>query len=115
MRATASILTLEDAKAFGHSLDQILTGVCKALKVGKLDMYSPHRAAHLVEARHIFYWCARYFTARSYPEIGRFIKRDHATVMYGVRKIDAAKMNLWPKLKAVAVELDVDLRERQAA
>lgn len=108
-------MTLQDAKALGHSMEQILKGVCTALRVGKLDMYSPHRAAHLVEARHIFYWCARYFTARSYPEIGRFIKRDHATVMHGVRKVDQNFVKLAPKLRAVAAEIGVKLCERQAA
>lgn len=115
MRATAYILTLQDARAFGHSMEAILEAVEKSLKVGRLDMLSFHRARHLVEARHIFYWFARYYTARSYPEIGRFIKRDHCTVMHGVRKVDANKLSLMPKLRTVARTLGIDLYERQAA
>lgn len=114
-RATAAILTLQDASAFGYPMETIIEAVGRVLRVGRRDLISPHRAAHITEARHIFYWFARVYTARSYPEIGRFINRDHATVMYGVQKIEANKLKLWPKLKAVAQQLGVDLYERQAA
>lgn len=115
MRATASILTLQDARATGPSLESILEAVEKVLRIGRKDMLSLHRAPHLSEARQIFYWFARVYTARSYPEIARFIKRDHCTVMYGVRKIEARKGEFWPEIKAIANVLRVDLYEREAA
>lgn len=115
MRATASILTLQDAKAVGHSLEQVTAAVASTLRVGRLDLFSPHRAAHLVEARHILYWCARYFTARSYPEIGRYINRDHCTIMHGVRKVDRNLERYVDRIKAVATALGINFHRKEAA
>jgi chromosomal replication initiation ATPase DnaA len=115
MRATAAILTLKDATAFGHSMEQILQAVTKTTRIGRLDIMSAHRAANIMEARHIFYWCARYFTARSYHEIGRFNKRDHCTIMHGVRMLDRDLSRVWPKIKAIAAELGETIDERMAA
>lgn len=114
-RAGECILTLQDAEAFVCPLDAVMAAVGKVMQVTRRDLVSPRRFKHLAEARHIFYWFARYYTARSYPEIGRFIKRDHCTVMHGVRKIDANKLSLMPKLRRVADALGLDLYERQAA
>ena len=114
-RAAKWILTLQDMGSFGLPMELIIGGVCKALNVGRRDLHSPHRAKHLSEARHIFYWFARMYTARSYPEIGRFIKRDHATVMYGVKKIDSDFLRYMPTLRLVASELGVNLYDRKAA
>lgn len=114
-KAVQYILTLQDARGMGHSLEQILEAVSKSLKVGRLDLFSHHRLPHLVEARQMFYWFARVYTARSYPEIGRFLKRDHCTVMHGVRKIENRKAAFWPKIRTIANELGVDLYEREAA
>jgi chromosomal replication initiation ATPase DnaA len=105
----ASILTLTEVREYGPPLDVIMNAVSRALRIGRLDMMSHHRAYHIAEARQIFQWFARTYTARSFPEIGRFCKRDHCTVMHGYRKIERTKAAVWPKLAAVAKELNVEL------
>lgn len=107
MMATASILTLKDVEQRAITLGEIMAAVSRALRIGTLDMVSTRRAYDIAEARQIFQWFARTYTGRSYPEIGRFCKRDHATVMHGFRKIEARKEALAPKLKAVARELGI--------
>ena len=114
-RAAKWILTLQDMGSFGLPMELIIGGVCKALNVGRRDLHSPQRNRGLVEARHIFYWFARMYTTRSYPEIGHFINRDHGTVIHGVRKIDANILRYMPKLRAVASEIGVNLYDRKAA
>lgn len=47
------------------------------------------RADPLVRARHLLMWAARTYTGRTLPEIGRIMHRDHTSVLYGVRKIEA--------------------------
>lgn len=57
--------------------------------VSYADMVSPRRENKLVTARHVAIWLAKKITARSYPQIGRFIGgRDHATVIHACRKIE---------------------------
>jgi hypothetical protein len=38
--------------------------------------------------RQIVYWLCRSYTRHSFPNIGRYLNRDHSTVMHGVRRIE---------------------------
>lgn len=71
------------------TLRSVMEVVSRVYKIGILDILSPRRAAHICEARQAFYWLCRNQTARSYPEIGLFCnKRDHSTIIMGIRKIE---------------------------
>ena len=95
------------------TLKEILSTVGAVLKIGKLDLISPRRAPNICQARHIFFWFARHYTARSYPEIGMFCgNRDHSTVMHGIKKIDRDFESLRFKIEAIAARLGVDLEDR---
>lgn len=50
------------------------------------DLTGPTKKANVTEARHVACWLLR-DAGRSYPEIGRHIGRDHATVMNAVRRV----------------------------
>ncbi len=47
---------------------------------------SQQRTKDLVHARQEAFWLAHKLTDKSYPTIGRYFGRDHATVMHGVKK-----------------------------
>lgn len=47
------------------------------------------RADPLVRARHLLMWAARTYSGRTLPEIGRIMHRDHTSVLYAVRKVEA--------------------------
>lgn len=54
------------------------------------DLSGPRRLGHMVKARQIGMHLAHRLTGRSMPEIGRvFGGRDHTTVWYAIRKIEA--------------------------
>jgi chromosomal replication initiator protein len=55
------------------------------------DMKSEKRQKNFVQARQIAIWLCRDMTKASYPDIGsRFGGKDHSTVIYAAKKIDAA-------------------------
>jgi chromosomal replication initiator protein len=55
------------------------------------DMKSEKRLKNFVQARQIAIWLCRDMTKASYPDIGsRFGGKDHSTVIYAAKKIDAA-------------------------
>jgi chromosomal replication initiator protein len=55
------------------------------------DLKSDKRLKNLVQARQIAIWICRDMTKASYPDIGmRFGGKDHSTVIYAAKKIDAA-------------------------
>ena len=65
----------EEAAARGYTIQEL---------IGKT------RDAHLILCRHYAIWRAKRETGRSLPEIGRaFGGRDHSTILYAVRKIEA--------------------------
>ena len=53
------------------------------------DIRSERRAPYLVAARHEVFWRCKTETENSYPAIGKFFRRDHTTVIAGVRKHEA--------------------------
>ena len=58
------------------------------------DLKSDKRLKNLVQARQIAIWICRDMTKASYPDIGmRFGGKDHSTVIYAAKKIDAALKN----------------------
>lgn len=55
------------------------------------DLKSDKRLKNFVQARQIAIWLCRDLTKASYPDIGsRFGGKDHSTVIYAAKKIDAA-------------------------
>jgi chromosomal replication initiator protein len=55
------------------------------------DLKSEKRLKVFVQARQIAIWLCRDMTKASYPDIGmRFGGKDHSTVIYAAKKIDAA-------------------------
>ncbi len=74
-------------------------------KLGMNELLSVRRCHQLVRARHIAMYLCKQLLPLSYPEIGRkFGKRDHTTVLHGVKKI-AAQVESDPALVVEIEEL----------
>jgi hypothetical protein len=69
-------------------LDSIMETVCLYYNVDEKDVLSKSRLFELVTARHMFCILARRHTSSSYIYIGKYINRDHATVIHGENKIN---------------------------
>lgn len=87
---------------YGPSLASIMEVVSDCCRVGKKDMMSRRRAAHIVRARHIMYFVAAELTNQSLPQISRFLDgRDHTTILHGIRKVKALRHKFEPELSEV--------------
>jgi hypothetical protein len=53
-------------------------------------LQSKSRMREVVEARQIYFYRARKHTECSLSQIGKLVKRDHATVLHGVKVVDTA-------------------------
>lgn len=68
----------------------IIAVVRRVCDVEHADIIGPWRHKQATRARHIVMWLAKRHTMTSLPQIGRWIgRRDHTTVLHGIRKIDA--------------------------
>jgi len=83
------IVQQADDMADAPSVRTIIGAVCSHYSVNPSDLLSSIRTADVVLPRQIVMWIARTITLRSMPDIAtRLRKRDHTTVLHGVRKID---------------------------
>ncbi len=69
-------------------MKRIIITVCNEFNVHPKDILGQRRQKNLILPRHICWWLAREETMFSYPQIGRMMKRDHTSIIYGCKKID---------------------------
>lgn len=65
---------------------RIVAEVEQATGVDRRTILGKSRTASAVRARQAVWWLAREQTSLSYPEIGKLTRRDHTTVIAGVRR-----------------------------
>ncbi|GAB5448954.1 chromosomal replication initiator protein DnaA [Gymnodinialimonas sp.] len=72
------------------TMDEILKKTCEYYKIRQTDMISANRQRIFARPRQMAMYLCKRLTDRSLPEIGKkFGGRDHTTILYGVRKIEA--------------------------
>ena len=69
-----------------NHLAHIMNVVCHSLKLNKKEVMGKTRFEHLVRARQIYCYVARQ-NGFTFDVIGKYIKRDHATVIYGCKLV----------------------------
>ena len=70
------------------TLDEIRAAVLALHHIRLRDFMSSRRFGELGFARMHFYYLARKHTSETLPSIGRFVDKDHATVIHGMRRFD---------------------------
>ena len=76
-------------------MQETLSVVAERYGVSVKDLKSKSRLAIHAKPRMIFYWIAYRALEKTYPEIGRFLNRDHTTIVHGVRAVRERKMCNW--------------------
>lgn len=71
----------------GRDLVEILDEVCRRRAVTRVEVCGAGRTKAVVRAHHELWWLLRHHAEAcfSFEEIGRLFRRDHATVIHGVR------------------------------
>ncbi len=86
----ADILRASERKI---TIEEIQRQVSDYYNIRLSDMIGPKRLRVYVRPRQVAMYLCKQMTSRSLPEIGRrFGRRDHTTVMHGVRKIEDLKV-----------------------
>ena len=71
----------------------IISQVCKFYNVDEAVLRGPQKNKGTAEARQVAMYLNRKLTNLSLPDIGKEFARDHATVLYGIRKVEVALKN----------------------
>lgn len=70
-------------------LRDLLAWTAERYDVPPLEILGDRRTKRVVFARHVLCWLACNYTLYSIPQIGRFMNRDHTSVMHGRDRIRA--------------------------
>jgi chromosomal replication initiation ATPase DnaA len=78
-----------------HNLMALAEEVCKLRGVAMAALCGPTRSKALSRARQELWWRMKHHPERaySYPEIGRIFRRDHTTILGGV-KVHARRVSM---------------------
>ena len=68
----------------------IISQVCKFYSVDEAVLRGTQRTKGITEARQMAMYLVRKLTNLSLPDIGQEFNRDHATVLHGIRKVEAS-------------------------
>ena len=60
----------------------------RLFKVHRRDILGPARYGFVVQVRHAVFLALR-LRGNSFPQVGRYLDRDHSTIIYGCRKAEA--------------------------
>lgn len=90
-------------------MQHVIDGVTLSFGVSRTDLLSDRRPRRIVDARHVAMWLGRTYLQLSFPDIGSALRRDHTSVMHGVRRVEADR-SLITKGKDIAVTF---LREKR--
>ena len=63
------------------------------------DLVAPTRRHSHKIPRLAVYWIARNFTLQSYPQIGRAVGRNHATIISGVKRVEKYSRTFRPVIE----------------
>lgn len=86
---------------YRHCYASIEERACKVFKVTRNELRSDRRNAHVVLARQfVMYWVCR-LTELSLPQTGRFMGRDHTTVLHGRKNYIKKRAEMGRNLRSV--------------
>lgn len=74
---------------------RICNAVARFFGLGFWDLRARTRTTLFTEARRVACHLLRSLAGMSYPQIGRYLQRDHTTVMSACREVDR-RLRRWP-------------------
>lgn len=77
----------------GSTADIVVDLVARAFRVSRFDIIAHRRYRSIVLPRQVCFWLLKNVSLASLPDVGRQMKRDHSTVLHGIRKIERMRLN----------------------
>ena len=90
-------------------LNRILKAVSEATNISEEQIISKCRLKEVALARHLYFYTACKETSKSLNIIGKFVNRNHATVIYGNNKI-TYELEYYPEISKYVKSINCVLR-----
>lgn len=91
-------------------IPEIIDAVCFEYGISRSEFEGARRWQGRVRARMVFYFIARKHGRRSLPQIAYYAKKDHTTVLYGVRRVENMRPMFEPLLSRSLIRLGVSAK-----
>ena len=75
--------------------DEITRAVCEASGYTEAELRRHDKHGRISATRQVWHWALYQLTKMSYHEVGRYVNRNHATIIYNYRK--GSEFRLLPK------------------
>jgi len=96
-------------------IDLILDVVCQHYHMPVKSVLGPRRSILMVLPRHVVMYLCRELTNRSFPVIGRKLRRDHTSIMHGAKKIEQMLLDGDSELQQTIEKLKLVIQFRHSA
>lgn len=80
-------------------MKKIAIAVCEHYDMLLEDLFDKRKTDELVRVRYMVMYIAYKIFGYSYSEIGRFLKKNHATCLHGINKMKG-ELDVYPTLKS---------------
>lgn len=84
-------VTENEEERDSFTLASATQAVCEVFGVCKADLISPLRAGFIIRPRFALMYLGYYLTHHSTTTVGKFLERDHTTIIHGLRRAIALK------------------------
>lgn len=95
-------------------ITQIIAIVAEHFNIQRKDMLSKSRVQAFARPRMVAYYFARHFTLLSLPAIGRFMHRDHTTMLIGIKRVKqriAADPDFAEHIEIIRQKIEQEIRD----
>ncbi len=92
------ISTLPNAHLGDAQFRAICETVCSLTGITTGAIFCASRNKAVTRARHMIYFLVRNINKYSLPRIGTLMARDHATILYGVKKVGSERAYFEPEI-----------------
>lgn len=100
-----------DTKTLREAKKEIETIVCREMEVSIEDAYSVTNKKDIVQCRHLLFYFFRKYRLDTIVTIGRWFKKDHATVIHGLKKVrEQADIYQDYRLRLEKLSIMIDLK-----
>jgi len=76
------------------NMEKLTKVICENYNINTLELFSNKRNSNVVKARQMFIYFAYNYYKKNVSEISKKLKKNHATVIYSINKINS-EMNIY--------------------
>lgn len=88
-----------------HKMSYIMQVVCAVTKQRASEITGPIRYKPVLDARFVLYHVLRKHTHHSLPSIGRFVQKDHTSILSALRQVQKRMAEFAPVIAEIEARL----------